>query len=275
MAITAVEVKALRDRTGLPMMDCKKALQESGGDVDLAIEELRKKGATKMAGRAGRATESGRIAIYNDSAGGVAAIVELQCESAPVSSNEEFVQLAKDIAKQLATGPGAATAEELLAQPSPSKPEQTLQAQFDDLTNRIREVFRLERFERVDGTCGGYVHHNGAVGVLLQVEGGSEELAKDICMHTAAMRPTVLAIADLDPAAVAKEREILGEAARSEGKPDNIIDKMVEGRLRNYYAEQCLAEQPFVKDDKLTVGKAAEAAGMKLVKFTHWELGKQ
>ncbi|MBN2292674.1 MAG: translation elongation factor Ts, partial [Pirellulales bacterium] len=121
---------------------------------------------------------------------------------------------------------------------------------------------------------GGYVHHNGAVGVLLQVEGGSEELAKDICMHTAAMRPTVLAISDLDPAVVDKEREILGEAARAEGKPDNIIDKMVEGRLRNFYAEQCLAEQPFVKDDKLTVGKAAKAAGMKLVKFIHWELGK-
>ena len=272
--ITAAEVKALRDRTGLPMMDCKKALQECDGDIEKAIDELRKKGATKMAGRAGRATESGRIAIYNDREGGVAAIVELQCESAPVSANEEFVRLAEDIARQLATGPGAATAEELLAQPSPSKPEQTLQTQFDDLTNRIREVFRVQRFERIDGACGGYVHHNGAVGVLLHVEGGSEDLAKDICMHTAAMRPRVLAVADLDPAEVAREREVLSEAARQEGKPDNIIDKMVEGRLRNFYAEQCLAEQPFVKDDKLTVGKAAEAAGMKLIKFIHWELGK-
>lgn len=273
MAITAAEVKALRDRTGLPMMDCKKALQESDGDIEKAIDTLRKKGATKMAGRAGRATESGRVAIYNDPKAGVAAIVELQCESAPVSSNEEFMQLAADIAKQLATGPGAATAEELLAQPSPSKPDLTLQAQFDDLTNRIREVFRLQRFERIDGTCGGYVHHNGAVGVLLQIEGGSQELAKDICMHTAAMRPVVLAITDLDPAAVAREREVLSEAARQEGKPENIIEKMVEGRLRNFYAEQCLAEQPFVKDDKVTVGKTAEAAGMKLIKFTHWELG--
>ncbi len=273
-AITAVEVKALRDRTGLPMMDCKKALQESGGDIEKAIDELRKKGASKMAARADRATESGRIAIYNDRQAGVAAIVELQCESAPVSCNEEFVQLANDIAKQLATGGGAATAEELLAQPSPSNPQQTLQAQFDNLTNRIREVFRLQRFERIDGTCGGYVHHNGAVGVLLQVEGGSAELAKDICMHTAAMRPRVLAIADLDAAEVAREREVLAEAARGEGKPDNIIDKMVEGRMRNFYAEQCLAEQPFVKDDKVSVGKTAAAAGMKLIKFTHWELGK-
>ncbi len=272
--IKAADVKVLRDQTGLPMMDCKKALQENDGDIEKAIEWLRKKGATKMASRADRATESGCIAIYNDSEAGVAAIVELQCESAPVSSNEEFLQLAADIAKQLATGPGAATLEELLAQPSPSKPELTLQAQFDDLTNRIREVFRLQRFQRIDGTCGGYVHHNGAVGVLLQIEGGSQELAKDICMHTAAMRPLVLAVEDLDPAMVAKEREILAAAARSEGKPEKIIDKMVEGRLRNFYAERCLAEQPFVKDDKLTVGKAAKAAEMKILKFIHWELGK-
>ncbi len=272
--IKAADVKELRDQTGLPMMDCKKALQESDGDIEKAIEWLRKKGATKMASRAGRTTESGCIAIYNDSEAGVAAIVELQCESAPVSANEEFLQLADDIAKQLATGPGAATPEELLAQPSPSKPELTLQAQFDDLTNRIREVFRLQRFQRIDGTCGGYVHHNGAVGVLLQIEGGSQALAKDICMHTAAMRPLVLAVEDLDPAVVAKEREILAEAARGEGKPENIIDKMVEGRLRNFYAERCLTEQPFVKDDKLTVGKAAKAAEMKMLKFIHWELGK-
>ena len=106
---------------------------------------------------------------------------------------------------------GGRTAGPTVAQQARS---QTLQAQFDDLTNRIREVFRLQRFERIDGTCGGYVHHNGAVGVLLHVEGGSEELAKDICMHTAAMRPRVLAIADLDPAVVAREREVLSEAAR-------------------------------------------------------------
>ena len=273
-AITAADVKALRDQTGLPMMDCKKALQEADGDIDKAIEWLRKKGAKTMEKRSGRETGAGRIAIYSDTSAGVAAMVELQCESAPVASNEEFVQLAEDLAKQLATGPGAATPEELLAQPSPSKPGQTLKDQFDDLTNRIREVFRLQKIERIEGTCGGYVHHNGAVGVLLHFEGGPEELAKDICMHTAAMRPLVLSIDDLDPAMVEKEREILAEAARKEGKPENIIDKMVEGRIRNFYAERCLAEQPFVKDDKSTVGKTAKAAGMKLVKFTHWELGK-
>ncbi len=201
-------------------------------------------------------------------------MIELRCESAPVAANEEFVQLANDLAQQLATGPGAATPEALLAQPSPSKPGSTLKQQFDDLNNRIREVFKLERIVRIDGPCGGYAHHNGAAGVLLQFEGGNAELAKDICMHVAAMRPAVLAKEELDPAVVAKEREILSEAARKEGKPEKIIDKMVEGRLRNFYAECCLAEQPFVKDDKKTVGQVAKEAGMKLVRFVRWEVGE-
>jgi len=273
--ITAAAVKALRDRTGLPMMDCKRALTEAGGDQNQAVELLRKSGAKTMEKRAGRATSAGRIAVYADLDAGVGAMVDLRCESAPVAANEEFVQLAADLATQLATGPGAASPEELLDQPSPGKSGQTLKQQFDELNNRIREVFKLERIERIDGPCGGYAHHNGASGVLLHVEGGNEELAKDICMHIAAMRPTVLAKEDVDPDAVAKEREILGEAARKEGKPEKIIDKMVEGRMRNFYAEQCLNEQPFVKDDKQAVAKVAQAAGMKIVRFLHWELGKE
>jgi elongation factor Ts len=273
--ITAAAVKALRERTNLPMMDCKKALQEAGGDLDKAVEILRKAGKKTMEKRVGRATSAGRIAIYVDRDKKVAAMVDLRCESAPVASNERFVKLADDLAKQLATGPGAATPDKLLDQPSPSNPSHTLRQQYDDLNNQIREVFKLEKIARIDGVCGGYAHHNGAVGVLLQVEGGTQELAKDICMHVAAMRPAVLGINDLDPAAVAKEREILAEAARKEGKPEKIIEKMVEGRLREFYAAQCLAEQPFVKDDKRTVGKVAKEAGMKMVRFIHWELGKE
>jgi elongation factor Ts len=162
-----------------------------------------------------------------------------------------------------------------LAQPSPSKTAPTLKQQFDDLNNRIREVFNLERIVRIDGVCGGYGHHNGAAGVLLQYEGDNAEVAKDICMHVAAMRPAVLYKEELDPAVVAKEREILSAAARQEGKPEKIIDKMVDGRLRNFYAECCLAEQPFVKDDKKTVGQVAKEAGMKLVRFVRWELPKE
>ena len=192
-----------------------------------------------------------------------------------MANNEHFVQLANDMAEQLAEGPGAASPDALLSQPSPGKAAPTLKQQFDELNNRIREVFKLERTARMDGRCGGYAHHNGAAGVLLQFEGGNAELAKDICMHVAAMRPAVVYKEELDPAVVAKEREILSAAARQEGKPEKIIEKMVEGRLRNFYAECCLAEQPFVKDDKKTVGQVAKEAGMKLVRFVRWELPKE
>jgi elongation factor Ts len=274
--ISAATVKALRDRTNLPMMDCKKALHEANGDIDKAIELLRKAGAKLMEKRAGRATTSGRIAVFLTPDAGVGTMIDLRCESAPVANNEHFVQLANDLAQQLATGPGAASPEALMAQSSPSKAAPTLKQQFDDLNNKIREVFKLEQIIRIDGRCAGYAHHNGANGVLLHYEGSANaEVAKDICMHIAAMRPKALYKEELDPTVVDKEREILAEAARKEGKPENIIAKMVEGRLRNFYAESCLAEQPFVKDEKKTVGQVAKEAGMKLVKYVRWELPKE
>ena len=273
-SISAAAVKALRERTGLPMMDCKRALQEADGNEEAAIEALRKSGMKTMEKRAGRETSSGRIAAYTDMAAGVGAMVELACESDPVAKNEEFVQLANDLAEQLATGPGAATAEELLNQPSPGGSSESLKERFDDLTNRIREVFRVNRLVRIDAPCGSYVHHNGGVGVLLEIEGNDAAVAKDICMHVAAMRPMSVAKEDLDAELVKKEREILAEAARTEGKPENIIEKMVEGRMGSFFAERCLNEQPFVKDDKQTVGEVAQAAGIKVVGFVHWDLGK-
>jgi len=273
--ITAAAVQSLRSKTGLPMMDCKKALEEAGGDQEKAIELLRKAGAKVAEKRAGRSTTAGRVAVYVDFAAQRGAMVDLRCESAPVSNNEEFVQLANDLVVQLATGPGAESADQLLDQPSPSKAGMTLRQQFDDLNNRIREAFKLERFVRIDAACGGYAHHNGAVGVLLQVEGGTAELAKDICMHIAAMRPKVTFKEELDPAVVAKEREILAEAARAEGKPENIIAKMVEGRLRDFFAQCSLADQPFVKEPSKTVAQVAKEGGMKLVRFVHFELPKE
>ncbi len=276
--ISAAAVKMLRERTGLPMMDCKKALQDAGGDAEKAVEVLRKGGAKLMEKRAGRTTSCGRIAVYLAPQGGVGTMIDLRCESAPVSANQEFVQLANDLAQQLATGPGAATPEELLEQPSPSKKAATLKQQFEDLNHRIREVFKLERIVRIDGQCGGYAHHNAAAGVLLQFEGGNGEVVRDICMHVAAMRPVVVYKEELDPAAVAKEREILAAQARQEGKPEKIIDKMVEGRMRDFYAKSCLAEQPIaneMKFGKKTVAEVAKAAGMKLVRFVHWELPKE
>jgi elongation factor Ts len=276
--ITAASVKALREKTGLPMMDCKRALGESNGDIQKAIELLRKAGAKVAEKQAGRATTSGRISLYTDANRKVGAMIELRCESAPVAANEQFVQLANDIAKQLALGPGAATPDALLAQPSPSQPGHTLKQQFEDLHNRIRENFKLDRIIRVDGVCGGYVHHNAAAGVLLEIEGGNEEIARDICMHAAAFRPKVTNREELDAAEVEKEREILTEQARKEGKPENIIAKMVEGRLRDFYAQRCLVDQPIaneMKYGKKTVSQIAKEAGMKIIRFVHWELPKE
>jgi elongation factor Ts len=149
-----------------------------------------------------------------------------------------------------------------------------LQQWKDELENKIREVFRLARIVRIDAPCGGYVHHDAKSGVLIAVDGGNEDLARSVAMHIAAMRPKATTVAELDPELVAKERAILTEQARKEGKPDNIIEKMIDGRMRNFYAEHVLAEQPFVKDDKQTVGKVAAAGGMKLVRFVRWQLGE-
>jgi elongation factor Ts len=276
--ISAAAVKSLREKTGLPMMDCKRALTDAGGDIPKAIELLRKAGAKVAEKRSGRSTTSGRIGVFTDLGRKVAAMIDLRCESAPVATNDQFIQLANDLAQQLALGPGAATPDELLAQPSPSQPGHTLRQQFDDLNNRIREAFKLERIVRIDGACGGYAHHNAAVGVLLQIEGGNEELARDICMHVAAMRPSVATREELDADEINKEREILTEQARKEGKPENIIAKMVEGRLRDFYAQRCLLDQPIaneMKHGKKTVSQVAKDAGMKILSYVHWELPKE
>ena len=275
MTVTAADVKKLRERTGLPLMDCKRALGEADGDQDKAIELLRKRGQQVLEKRSDRETAFGRFGLYTGADKDCGAIVELMCESAPVTQNEEFIQLADDLACQLATGPGAETADELLDQASPSKEGMTLREQKDDLFNRIREVFNVGRFHRVESATGGYSHNAGTVsGVLLAVEGGNDEVSKDVSMHIAAMRPAALSVDDLSADDIAKEREILKEAALAEGKPESIVEKMVEGRLRNYYAERVLLEQPFVKDDKQTVGGYADSNGMKINKFIRWELGE-
>lgn len=272
--ISAALVKELREETGLPLMDCKRALQQTGGDKDAALRSLRESGKKVMAMRQDRSTDDGRIAVYTSLKPGVGAMIELQVESAPVAKNDEVIALANDLAKQLATGPGAKTPEELWKQPAPSRKGVTLQEWKDELENKIREVFRLARIIRIDAPTGGYVHHDAKSGVLLVVEGGNDELARNISMHVAAMRPKATTTAELDKSLVEKERAILSEQARKEGKPENIIEKMIEGRMRNFYAEHVLSEQPFIRDDKQSVGKAAAAGGMKLVKFIRWQLGE-
>ncbi len=275
--ITAAAVMALREKTGLPMMECKKALAECGGNTDQAVEWLRKQGVKTQALRADREMSTGRLAVYTDPAKGVGTMIELKCESAPVAGSPDFKDLVNDIAKTLALGPGAKTPADLLAQKSLAHPDKTLGELKDDLFNRMREVFDLSRICRIDAPCGGYAHHDGSKAALVEIAGkttpDAATAAKEIAMHVVALAPQALTKDDLDPAAVAKEREILTEAARSEGKPENIIAKMIEGRLRNFFSQNVLLEQPFVKDDKQTVGQFAKAAGFEVKSMHNWKLG--
>jgi len=276
--ITAAAVMALRDKTGLPMMECKKALLECGGTTEEAVEWLRRQGVKTQAMRADRETSTGRLAVYADPAKNVGTIIELKCESAPVANSQDFKALAEDIATTLALGPGAKTPAELLAQKSHAHPDKTLAEIKDDLFNRMREVFELARICRIDAPCGGYAHHDGSKAAIVEVAGKTTgpdvaTVAKDISMHVVALAPQAITKEDLDPAAVAKEREILTEAARGEGKPENIIAKMIEGRLRNFFSQCVLLEQPFVKDDKQTVGQLAKSAGLEVKRVENWKLG--
>ena len=276
--ITAAAVMALREKTGLPMMECKKALQECGGNTDQAVEWLRKQGVKTQSMRADRETSCGRLAVYADAAKGVGTIIEFKCESPPVAGSPDFKDLANDIAKTLALGPGAKSPEELMAQKSLAHPDKTLGELKDDLFNRMREVFELSRIKRIDAACGGYAHHDGSKAALVEIGGSTSaakaaEVAKDIAMHVVALAPQAVRKEDLDPAVVEKEREILTEAARKEGKPENIIAKMIEGRLRNFFSQCVLLEQPFVKDDKQTVGQLAKAAGLEVKAVENWKLG--
>ena len=272
--ISAAAVKALRERTGLPLMDCKAALVEGGGDEEKAIAILREKGIKLGEQRADRETAFGRFGLFSGSDKTAGAMVELKCESAPVAGHAEFIQLANDFAEALAKS-DAKTHDELLKQPSPSKPGMTVGEQRDELFNRIRERFDLGRMVRIDGASGGYSHNATTVaGVLLSLKGSNDTAAKDIAMHIAAMRPAALSSSELDPSLVSAERVALRELALKEGKPEAIVDKMVEGRLKQFFAERVLLDQPFVKDDKQSVGQYAKTNGLEINKFVHYILGE-
>ena len=273
--ITAALVRELRDETGLPMMDCKKALQDNNGDKEAAIKNLRERGIKLGASRSSRETAFGRFGIHTGVDKQAGAMVEVKCESAPVANSEEFIQFANGLAQALASS-NAATADDLLSQPCPSKSGKTLREVKEDMFNRIREVFNIGRMKRLEGATGGYSHNSGTVsGVLVAVEGGNDAAAKDVSMHVAAMHPLAIVKEEIDPALVASEREILRAAALAEGKPANIVDKMVEGRLKNFYAEKVLSEQPFVKENTQTVAAYAGGHNMKIKQFVHWVLGKE
>lgn len=275
--ITAKTVMAFRDRTGLPMMDCKRALIEADGDEEKAIEILRKKGIAKMAEKsAERTTEEGVIAIARGE--GSVGVAELLCESAPVASNPEFLQLADDIATVVAKNPAFGSVEELMAQPSPSKEGFTLQSQLEELYNRIKEVFRVSRFEKFEGLVSSYLHHDRKTSVLLLLDEGDEAIGRDICMHIAAMRPEGLDENDIDPAVIENEKriqlEMMNQDPKNAAKPDSIKEKIIMGKMGAFLAGKCLLSQEFVKEPGQTVGEFAKKSGLKIRKFVRWTLGK-
>lgn len=274
--ITAAAVKALRDKTNLPLMDVKRALTEAGGDEAKAIEILKESFKKLAIKRAENATSEGlvRVLVSDDGTKGV--MVELQCESAPVAKADDFVFLADQCAKQLLNGPGAATPDELLEQTAPDRPGTTLKALLEEVFNKIREKIVLARVVRVDANVGGYAHHDGKTGVLMIVEGSKsgETVVKDVAMHIAALRPAVTHPEDLKAEDIAAERQRLTEEAAASGKPANIIEKMVDGKMKVFYAEQgVLTFQPFAKDDSKTVSQALAEQGLKASKFVRWMLG--
>jgi elongation factor Ts len=274
--ITAAAVKQLREMTDLPMMDCKKALTEAAGDQEKALALLKSWGKKVMDKRAENLTQEGLIVIEIKPDGSEAAMIELQCESAPVAVSEDFNFLASQCIKQLLNGPGAATPEELLAQPAPDRPGQTINEVLGEVVNKIREKMVLAKVTRVAGPVGGYVHHNKKNGVLFQAEGTgkSPEVLRDVAMHIAALRPKATFPAELPADLVAAERAKLTEEARKSGKPANVVDKIVEGRLKNFYVEQgVLVEQPFAKDDSKSVSQALTEQGYKAAAFTRWVIG--
>lgn len=274
--ITAQAVMELRNLTNLPMMEVKKALIAASGDQKRAIEILREGGKKVSVNRAQNATSEGLVRVLTSDDGKAGVMIELQCESAPVAKADDFVFLADQCAKQLLTGPGAASPEELLAQTAPDKPGVKLSALLDDVVNKIREKMVLARIIKVEGPVGGYAHHDGKTGVLFQATGdkGNAPVLRDVAMHIAALRPAVTLPEELPAEGVKAERERLTAEATASGKPANIIEKMVEGKLKVYYSDNgVLTHQPFAKDDSKTVSQALAESGLKARSFTRWVLG--
>jgi len=274
--ITAAQVKELRQLTDLPMMECKRALVEADGDQEQAIAILKEQNQKVMLKRADNATSEGRIAIAVADDGSTAAMIELQCESAPVANNDEFQALAENCARQLLTGPGADDPDALLDQPSPDDDSRTLRESYEEVVSKIREKIVLAKVTRVDGPAAGYVHHDGKTGVLFVASGEDSlaEVLRDVAMHIAAMNSAVVNPEDLDAAEVAEARERLAEEARATGKPENIIDKIVEGRMKVFYQEQgVLSAQQFVKEESKTVSQVLAESGLTASGFTRWVLG--
>jgi len=266
--MSAALVKELRERTGLGLLECKKALASAGGDIEVAIEELRKSSGMKAAKKAGRTAADGIVAIRITEDGKSGVIGEVNSETDFVARDENFVGFVSQVmdkAVELQTDDVTAIAGGDI--------EEARQALVQKIGENI-SVRRVGVVSAPDGVVGGYVHGNNRIAVLVELAGGDEELAKDVAMHVAAVNPAVVAPADMPEEQLQKEREIYTAQAAESGKPPEIVEKMIDGRIRKYLAENSLTEQAFVKDPDVTVGKLVKAAGASIVGFTRFEVGE-
>ena len=281
---TAKDVKELRDRTGVGMMDCKKALVAADGDMEKAIEVLREKGLAVAAKKAGRIAAEGMVTAIVDREKKVGVLLEVNAETDFVAKNEKFQNFVNGVAKTiLEQNPADVDA---LMNMNYDGTDATVDATLKDLILVIGENMKIRRFTRLEGDCVSYVHGGGKIGVLVKFDTdlagteGFEECGKDVAMQIAAAAAQYMNKEDVPEDVVAKEKEILTAQAMNEGKPQNIAEKMVMGRINKFYKEVCLSEQPFIKDDKMSVGKyvadcAKKLGGtIKMVSFVRFEKGE-
>jgi elongation factor Ts len=257
------------------MMECKKALVDAGGDMDAAIEMLRKTGLAKADKKAGRVAAEGLIAVGVSEDGRSATLIEVNCETDFVAKKAEFQEFANAIAQRILAGKPADIAA-LLDMPLHDGKETSIELARKSLIASIGENINVRRFTRIDATKGILAHyqHGVRIGVLVELQGGDAELARDIAMHIAASKPQCVAEADVPVELIEKEREIFSAQAETSGKPVNIIQKMVDGRIRKFLAEITLVGQPFVKDPDQTVGQLLKSAGAEVISFDRMELGE-
>ena len=277
--ITAALVKELRERTGAGMMDCKKALSATDGDLEKAIDFLREKGLAAAAKKAGRVAAEGLVEAYIHGGGRIGVLVEVNCETDFVAKTDNFKALVEKIAAHIvATKP--ADLEALMASELDG---QTVEALVTASVAKIGEKISVRRFalyEAPEGVVAAYIHGGGKIGVLVEFKGGNAELGKDVAMHIAAANPAYLDRTQVPAAELEHEKEVLSEQAKNEGKPEKIIEKMVAGRIEKYYKEVCLMEQPFVKDpdktisDLITESIAKIGENISIRRFTRYQLGE-
>ena len=273
--ITASQVKELREITGAGMMDCKKVLTETDGDMEKAMELLRERGIAKAAKKSDRVAAEGLVDCYISEDGKIGAIVEVNSETDFVGQNEEFKTFVMDVAKQVAEK-NPANVEELLAQESITEAGKTVQEVLTDKIAKIGENMNIRRFERFESTglVEKYIHGDGKIAVLVNMKKGDSTVAKDICMQIAAARPEYVRREEVPEERVAKEMEILKVQTMNEGKPEAIAEKIVQGRIGKFYEEICLVDQAFVKDPNMKISELLKQKDAEVAEFARFEKGE-